>query len=278
MVIKDIKKNLDFAHWRAHTTQVLKFSFSSSGQKVLTSTLGSNTFHIWDLINMNDKRPNLVYTLSRGYTPASIYDISWTKNDSWVSISTTHGTSHLYFLKPVVLQTSTKLKANLTPEIRVRRPLDLDRRDFLSYSTAFINPIEIIDDIARLVLVSALSNDTLTADTFEITGTFDSVTKIFLVHSKHVPIEKSEEESEAADLSAQLTAISAKINSDNAWHSLVSIESYQSQPFWSLNHMSFSTFEDDMLSLPFQKNFPDLSEFPGIKPFSMIESVALPNG
>jgi hypothetical protein len=275
VIIKDVKNNMDFAHWRAHKTEVLKISFSSSGLMVFTSTLGSNSFHVWDLVNMNDQQPSLLYVLSRGYTPATIYDISWTKNDTWLSVSTNHGTSHVFFLNPLESSTEPKLKS---PEIRVKRPLQGERRDFLFYITCFIHPLEILDDCALLSLVSIMSSDIFTIHTFEIAGSYESFKKISLIRSNNISVENGAASSDFGQISAKLSADSAKTFSGNSWHSLVSIESYKTQPFWSLNSVSFFTFEEDLTSLEFKENCLDISQYSGIKPFSMIESVALPNG
>lgn len=223
MIIKDVKNSRDVAHWRAHTTQVLKISFSSSGLKVLTSTLGSNSFLVWDLTNITDKQPSLLYVLSRGYTPACLYDITWTKNDSWLSISTSHGTSHLYFLNPFMPTNTTPIN----PEIRVKRPLEPDRRDFLSYITAFIHPIEILHDSAMLSMVSGLSTNVLTIDLFEIAGTLDCFQKIVLVQSYHVPIENGEGQSECefSNLFTYLnTNSSARTHLDNSWNTNIIVD------------------------------------------------------
>jgi WD40 repeat protein len=274
VLIRDVKNNVNFAHWRAHTKEVLKISFSSSGLKVFTSTLGSNTFHIWDLVNMTDQQPSLVYVLSRGYTPATIYDISWTKNDTWLSVSTSHGTSHLFFLNPFVTESNTKPK-NQSPEIRVKRPLQQDRRDFLAYLTAFVHPCEVVDDSVLLSLVSALSNNVFTINTFEITGSFNASQHIAMVQSNNLPLENEEVKSDIANIFHQSNT---KPSFSNSWNSLVSIESYQTQPFWSINNVSFFTFEEDPFSAAYKDNGLDLTEYTGIKPFSIIESVALPNG
>ena len=243
---------------------------------MVTCTFGSNSFHIWDLVNIKDKQPDLIFVLSRGYTPASVYDISWTIDDSWVSVSTSHGTSHLYFLNPTDLQ-SFKLK-KLSPKTRIRRRLDEDRRDFLAFRTDFVYPLQILDDGARLSFITVLSNDSQTFHNLEITGSLYSIEKVTVGDPECLLLESGEGLTEFSDLSTYLKKSNIGNSSLNSWHSLVSIESYQFQPFWSVNHVSFSTFEESVPSYPYQKNFPDLSDFPGTRPFSMIESVALPNG
>ena len=242
----------------------------------MTTTLGSNSFHIWDLINTNDKQPSLIYVLSRGYTPAFIYDISWTRDDCFISVSTNHGTTHVYFLNPDNVPIASKVP-NLQPVLRLKRPLNAQRLDFLSYITHFIYPWVITENGARFDFITVLSNLQLAIDRFEITGNSEEILKVDLIETLNSTL--NEKDSPCDELDSLKTCSSNNSQKlQDSWHACVYVESYKCQPFWSLNHVTFSTFEKEIPAFGFQKGLPDLTGFPGTKAFSMIESIALPNG
>ncbi|KAI7828844.1 hypothetical protein BC939DRAFT_51750 [Gamsiella multidivaricata] len=88
------------AHFKPHDHPITGCKFSPSGRLLLTVSRHGNVFHIHEV------RPNMgpgsrhVYKLARGITHASVEDIVFNEDETWVAVTTSRGTTHLYAINP----------------------------------------------------------------------------------------------------------------------------------------------------------------------------------
>ncbi|EOR01872.1 Breast carcinoma-amplified sequence 3-like protein [Wallemia ichthyophaga EXF-994] len=87
-------------------------SLSPSSRNVLVADTNAHVFHIYELrprpligvhMRENDSDYDCVwhrYALRRGYTTARVQNVSWSRNERWVGVTTHTGTTHVYPLNP----------------------------------------------------------------------------------------------------------------------------------------------------------------------------------
>lgn len=105
------------AHFVAHDCPVGFIAFGNGGQLVFTSNLSATTFHLFLL--QPHPTPTLssvqhLYTLHRGNSIAKVYaskgyiatsslkviDCAFSADNRWLSVSTNHGTTHVFAITP----------------------------------------------------------------------------------------------------------------------------------------------------------------------------------
>lgn len=151
--------------FKPHSNPLSYLSFSPSGTYLISASTQGLTFFIWSLpIVIQQQVPQLVFKLERGYTSAYVTDIAWDTFGRFVAVSTSHGTSHVYYLlgsdfmnestelilPPWVDSTSSTISALpasnavqiLYPSIRIRPPslssLNLSSMENYKLVTAFL--------------------------------------------------------------------------------------------------------------------------------------------
>lgn len=136
--IRDTKTKQIISHFRAHSEPIAAMSFDKSGTLLVTASIeGSylNVFQILPVASFSStsrsymSRSNRtgyfgvrhLYKLYRGMTSASIQNIQFSINSKWISVSSAHGTTHLFAINPLggqvtpLTHTSTSSSAASSP-------------------------------------------------------------------------------------------------------------------------------------------------------------------
>ncbi|KAJ6251457.1 breast carcinoma-amplified sequence 3 [Anaeramoeba flamelloides] len=92
ITIYDLKNRKEISTFKAHKHIISYLQFDQSGQLLMTSSLSTQI----RIYRMGNKKPKLIYILRRGYTNALIQNVSFSPNLKLVSISTNHGTTHIF--------------------------------------------------------------------------------------------------------------------------------------------------------------------------------------
>ncbi|KAF9963460.1 hypothetical protein BGZ65_003233 [Modicella reniformis] len=85
------------AHFKPHDHPITGCKFSPSGRLLLTTSRQGNVFHVHEFRSAGSKH---MYKLARGITHASIEDIVFNEDETWVAVTTSRGTTHLYAINP----------------------------------------------------------------------------------------------------------------------------------------------------------------------------------
>lgn len=88
------------AHFKPHDHPISGCKFSSSGRLLLTVSRHGNVFHIHEVKSTSGSGTRHVYKLARGITHASVEDIVFNEDETWVAVTTSRGTTHLYAINP----------------------------------------------------------------------------------------------------------------------------------------------------------------------------------
>ncbi|KAG0210436.1 hypothetical protein BGX28_009345, partial [Mortierella sp. GBA30] len=88
------------AHFRPHDHPITGCKFSPSGRLLLTVSRHGNVFHIHEVRPAMGLGSRHVYKLARGITHASVEDITFNEDETWVAVTTSRGTTHLYAINP----------------------------------------------------------------------------------------------------------------------------------------------------------------------------------
>ncbi|KAF9100012.1 Breast carcinoma amplified sequence 3 [Mortierella sp. AD031] len=102
VIIRDITlANMPIvAHFKPHDHPITGCKFSPSGRLLLTVSRHGNVFHIHEVRPSVNPGSRHVYKLSRGITHASVEDIVFNEDETWVAVTTSRGTTHLYAINP----------------------------------------------------------------------------------------------------------------------------------------------------------------------------------
>ncbi|RKP28162.1 hypothetical protein SYNPS1DRAFT_26248 [Syncephalis pseudoplumigaleata] len=91
-------------HFRAHEHPCSALIFDPSGFRLVTVSSRGDTFRVHSVAR---GRAALLFTLSRGYTHATINDMVFDHESRWFAVSTGHGTTHVFRLPSVEAQQSS---------------------------------------------------------------------------------------------------------------------------------------------------------------------------
>ncbi|KAI8852622.1 hypothetical protein BC829DRAFT_55309 [Chytridium lagenaria] len=90
------------AHWKPHTNPISIISLNPSDSLFVTSSTVANNFYVWcippgpprDATHPRSSR--CLYKLERGYTPARVEDVAFSRDGRWIGVTTARGTTHVY--------------------------------------------------------------------------------------------------------------------------------------------------------------------------------------
>ncbi|KAF9546007.1 Breast carcinoma amplified sequence 3 [Mortierella hygrophila] len=102
VIVRDITmSNMPIvAHFKPHDHPITGCKFSPSGRLLLTVSRHGNVFHIHEVRPAVNPGSRHVYKLARGITHASVEDIVFNEDETWVAVTTSRGTTHLYAINP----------------------------------------------------------------------------------------------------------------------------------------------------------------------------------
>ncbi|KAF9111170.1 hypothetical protein BGX27_005311 [Mortierella sp. AM989] len=102
VIIRDISQpNMPIvAHFKPHDHPITGCKFSPSGRLLLTVSRHGNVFHVHEVRPVNGPGSRHMYRLARGITHASVEDIVFNEDETWVAVTTSRGTTHLYAINP----------------------------------------------------------------------------------------------------------------------------------------------------------------------------------
>lgn len=114
VVVQDLETERVLCNFQAHGHALVTLSFDLSGSLLATSSSSGQNVHVYRLLpplmhhrksklqstDASSSTHQLLYKLQRGITHASIQDIAFSQDSKWVSVTTAHGTSHLYAIHP----------------------------------------------------------------------------------------------------------------------------------------------------------------------------------
>ncbi|KAG6793952.1 hypothetical protein POTOM_003179 [Populus tomentosa] len=110
VVVRDIVSKLVIAQFRAHKSPISALCFDSSGTLLVTASVQGHNINVFKIMpglqgssSAGDAGASYVhlYRLQRGFTNAVIQDISFSDDSSWIMISSSRGTSHLFAINPL---------------------------------------------------------------------------------------------------------------------------------------------------------------------------------
>lgn len=244
--------------------------FSNSGTKTITTPIGASAFHIWDLAGAS--QPICTHVLQRGYTFALVLDMSFSPDDTWLSVTTNHGTTHLFSC-----QASDKHSAQLRIRRQEKEGAKKDHVSILSakllkMKDAASSQVSAIDSQGKLVLHSLDLNQSA-GPTIQSLSCWDFGKSNFSESSSGykwdvsvIPLLKN---------SGNVVA-----SNTNEWHAYLDAVSYPdtSRPIWSNPNVTFDTFGPQSKQQEFKEGHPDLTDLPATNRVNLYTSVALPNG
>ncbi|KAF9203977.1 hypothetical protein BGZ49_005838 [Haplosporangium sp. Z 27] len=102
IIIRDISlPNMPIiAHFKPHDHPISGCRFSPSGRLLLTVSRHGNVFHVHEVRPISGTGSRHMYKLARGITHASVEDIVFNEDETWVAVTTSRGTTHLYAINP----------------------------------------------------------------------------------------------------------------------------------------------------------------------------------
>lgn len=108
VMIYDIVNHSTVAHWFVHSQPLTFLAFDPSGALLVTSSSEGHHFNVFKITprpkyNTEENRsPTFqhLYKLQRGITNTIIGDISFSNDSLWISVSSIHGTTHIYPIHP----------------------------------------------------------------------------------------------------------------------------------------------------------------------------------
>ncbi|KAI4390106.1 hypothetical protein MLD38_002254 [Melastoma candidum] len=109
VVIRDIVSESVVAQVKAHKSPISALCFDPSGTLLVTASVMGHNINVFKVMAVNPKdyaAADLssscvhLFRLQRGLTNAVIQDISFSDDCSWIMVSSTRGTSHLFALTP----------------------------------------------------------------------------------------------------------------------------------------------------------------------------------
>jgi hypothetical protein len=263
------KKGELVAYWRPHTQPLNHIKFTNSGTKIITTPIGANTFHVWDLAGTS-QQPICTHVLQRGYTSALVLDMSLSPDDSWLSVTTNHGTTHLF---------SCQEKEKCLAQLRIRRQDKESTKDVPIVSAKLLKimgnnsfHVSAIDSQGKLLLHS-VDVDQSATPTIQSLSCWDFGKAKFLESS-------SDYKWDGSVKSSVQKSGSVRSSNPNEWHAHLDAVSYPdtARPIWSNPNLTFEIFDPQGKCQEFKSGHPDLTDLPETNQVNLYTSVALPNG
>ncbi|KAG0267750.1 Breast carcinoma amplified sequence 3 [Actinomortierella ambigua] len=87
-------------HFKPHDHPISGIKFSPSGRLLLSVSRQGNVFHVHELRPSGTPVTRHLYKLARGITHANVEDIIFNEEETWVGVTTSRGTTHLYAINP----------------------------------------------------------------------------------------------------------------------------------------------------------------------------------
>ncbi|GBG70173.1 hypothetical protein CBR_g6304 [Chara braunii] len=115
VIVRDVVTRSVVAQFRAHDSELSALAFDPSGTLLVTASVCGKNLNVFRLTPLPTAAGNgangsvggdaslahvHLYKLHRGVTKAGIQDISFSSDSEWISVSTTHGTTHLFAICP----------------------------------------------------------------------------------------------------------------------------------------------------------------------------------
>ncbi|KAI4340059.1 hypothetical protein MLD38_024933 [Melastoma candidum] len=109
VVIRDIVSKSVVAQLKAHKSPISALCFDPSGTLLVTASVMGHNINVFKVMAVNPRDSAAaglnsscvhLFRLQRGLTNAVIQDISFSDDCSWIMVSSTRGTSHLFALTP----------------------------------------------------------------------------------------------------------------------------------------------------------------------------------
>lgn len=118
VIVQDVVTQQVVCSFQCHATALVNLAFDASGTLLATGSTKGQNLHVYRLApplqtvannkgHHVKKNPDagcfhhqLLYKLQRGITHASIQDIAFSQDAKWISITSAHGTSHLFAIHP----------------------------------------------------------------------------------------------------------------------------------------------------------------------------------
>ncbi|KAF5728368.1 autophagy-related protein 18f [Tripterygium wilfordii] len=109
VIVRDIVSKQVIAQFRAHKSPISALCFDPSGTLLVTASVQGHNINVFRIMqglpgisSGGDVDTSYVhlYRLQRGLTNAVIPDISFSDDSSWIMISSSRGTSHLFAINP----------------------------------------------------------------------------------------------------------------------------------------------------------------------------------
>ncbi|KAF9171281.1 Breast carcinoma amplified sequence 3 [Mortierella sp. AD010] len=102
VIIRDISlSNMPIiAHFKPHDHTITGCKFSPSGRLLLSVSRHGNVFHVHEVRPVSGSGSRHMYKLARGITHANVEDIVFNEDETWVAVTTSRGTTHLYAINP----------------------------------------------------------------------------------------------------------------------------------------------------------------------------------
>ncbi|KAK4744315.1 hypothetical protein SAY87_010627 [Trapa incisa] len=103
VIVRDIVSKSVIAQFRAHKSPISALCFDPSGTLLVTASIQGHNINVFKIMPGSsevDKSYMHLYQLQRGLTNAVIQDISFSDDSRWIMISSSRGTSHLFYINP----------------------------------------------------------------------------------------------------------------------------------------------------------------------------------
>lgn len=173
VVVQDVVTQQIVCNFECHATALVNLAFDFSGTLLATGSTKGQNLHVYRLASplhavvnhfkantANGKRgggQQLLYKLQRGITHASIQDISFSQDAKWISVTSAHGTSHLFAIHPEGARISAETHANVaeqasttvvvsSPTMNGMNGESAESSPDLSASTVFAMPVREVSD------------------------------------------------------------------------------------------------------------------------------------
>ncbi|OMP04510.1 hypothetical protein COLO4_09563 [Corchorus olitorius] len=110
VIVRDIVSKVVIAQFRAHKSPISALCFDPSGTLLVTASVQGHNINVFKIMpglqgssTASDAPASYahLYRLQRGLTNAVIQDVSFSDDSSWIMISSSRGTSHLFAINPM---------------------------------------------------------------------------------------------------------------------------------------------------------------------------------
>ncbi|GAB9464840.1 hypothetical protein Gpo141_00002265 [Globisporangium polare] len=120
VVVQDLVTERAICNFKCHSTALVALSFDFSGLLLATCSTKGQNLHVYRLLpplqvthGKKSEAHQLLYKLQRGITHASIQDIAFSQDSKWISVTSAHGTSHLYAIHPEGVRINSDTHVNV---------------------------------------------------------------------------------------------------------------------------------------------------------------------